>query len=511
MAVSLLPVSIMFVLHQTTAYNLVLIGRILAGLLYGITLMTFLLHIADNSSQFMRRYLIWTIPIISAMPTVLFAETISTITNIYDLVATTGVLMFVLAIVTLIFMPCTHESIIFLLESGNDLRALEIMLKLRNESRHFIRRDFNEFKMMLAEDISEMGNVLSTGNYRPLFAVLMLRVLNAITTSNSIYWIFLANVMVDIQNWTVLSPWNTPMVNETATTTADNDIDMANISRFYNETEYTTEPILFDTTPLYHVIDDDGDIWNVTDIGMTDGINSTATMPMNSTVMIDSLEEHTLDSLSLSNGTLWVNEVAPFIENISAFIANPNNHSLSMIQLAQFLLIVFAVKFVVGIVLMCVAEKFQIFRNRVILKATLWIGLINATFFLLTLICYRFDDNMLLFTFYMSKLVNILYGSYLLITFAIDTIGYCELAESFSLETRYRYIATILICEHFIYAGAILLIMNALCTFYLFVIQSILVCVICWLLLRCMPNDCLNRTLRGARDKYFVKIASTDS
>lgn len=90
------------------------------------------------------------------MPTVLLAEFVSSITSIRDTISSIGVIMFVLAILTLIFMPCTYESIIFLLESGNDLRALEMLLKLRNESRHYIRRDFNEFKMQLAEDTSDV-------------------------------------------------------------------------------------------------------------------------------------------------------------------------------------------------------------------------------------------------------------------------------------------------------------------------------------------------------------------
>lgn len=480
--------------------------------------MTFLLHIADNSSQLMRRYFLWTIPIISALPTVLFAESISAATNIYDVVATIGGLMFVLAIFTLICMPCTYESIIFLLESGNDLRALEIMLKLRNESRHFIRRDFNEFKMMLAEDISDTGNVLHTGYYRPLFAVLLLRILNALAASNSIYWIFLANVMFDFQSWTLLNPTANMQIENVTMAMSD----IANISRFDNETEYLTKPYdLLDTTETSTIyIDTIADYiynnpFNQTDIVDIDNITSTTPM-MDTTEFADefaddSIAERFVYNCSQLNETLWPDEADGVTEIDPTFVDLTVNHSLSVSQLTQFVLAVVAIKIIVGIVVMCMAETFKIYRNRIILKATLWIGLINTTFFLLTLICYRFDDNFLLFTFYISKLVNLIYACYLLVAFAIDTIGYCELAESFSLATRYRYMAAVFICEHSIYAGAILMIMCAQYTFVLFALQSLIVCLICYCLLRFMPNDSLDLTLRGARDKYFVKIATANT
>lgn len=340
---------------------------------------------------------------INLLPTVLLAEMIST-----DVDASIGVIMFVLAIITLIIMPITYESIIFLLKNGNDLLALEIMLKLRNESIHFTRRDFNEFKMMVEEN-AEGSNMSKCSNLRPLLLVLLLRLLNVLLTNNCIYWIFLANSWFDwYQYW------------------------------------------------------------------------------------------HNLNQFSPKNRSSY------------QFVHSAYSYRPPELQMIKFVLIVSLIKIVAGVPLLWLAEKFQVYRNRIILKFTLCIGILNFVFFMATLTSKWLDSNDLIFTFNISKLLSIIYCFYLAIAFSIDTIGYAELGESFSLTSRYRCIAIILFGEHLCQAIAVLLVINALVPFYLHVCQSVIICFICFLLLKWMPNGCLNCTLRGAPEKYFVKTASTN-
>lgn len=473
-----------------SSYNLLLIGRALAGILYGITLVTLILHIVDNSSQFMRRHFMWTISVINLLPTVLLAEFISTVTGFSDINASIGVLMFALSIFTLIFIPCTYESIVFLLQNRMDLRALEIMLKLRNESRHYIRRDFNEFKMMLTEDCSDNNrNIFSNGNSRPLCLILLLRLLSVLLTNNCMYWIFLANIWLDCKHW--MHPVNlSPQILEISQTV------FAENRTTFNESEFMSSDDIVGESSMLNV--------------------------ENSTIA-ESIANTTLTDTSQFNQSMMFNQIfdgplaadvlkVPF-DNISMianqlFIHTAYSYRLPIIQVAQFLLIVSFLKILLGIPFLCLAEKFQVYRNRLIFKFTLCIGVVNLIFFMATVVCNIIDDT-LLFTFYMAKLLTVIYGFYLLIAFSIDTIGYCELGESFSLVKRYGCIAFIVICEYLFHAIAILLIMNALFRFYFHVVQSVIICFICYLLYKRMPNECLNSTLRSGRDKHFVKMATT--
>lgn len=495
-AVCLIPVSTTFVVHQTSSYNLLLIGRASAGTLYGITLVTLILHIADNSSQFMRRHFMWSISAINLLPTVCLAEIISTVTGFCDVNASIGVIMFALAILTLIFMPCTYESIVFLIANGTDLRALEIMLKLRNESRHYIRRDFNEFKMMLVEDYSDGSNIFKNGNSRPLFLVLSLRLLNVLLTSNCIYWMFLANIWFDYQHW-------------------NRSDDLSNDMLDIVQNMFTTQSA-FNATNINSTIDLFDESQNATDYGL----------PFTNNSIFNVTEFQNNEMLTAFNGTfskfnetlddqLFVDEPNAETVNNSSIVSHLFIHSayayqLPILPVAQFLVIVSIIKILVGIPFLCFAEKFQMYRNRIVFKVTLCVGVINLVFFMTTLVCNLIDDS-LIFTFYIAKLLSIIYSFYLLIAFSIETIGYCELGESFSLTKRYGCVAFIIVCEYLCYAVAILLIMNALFRFYFHVVQSMVICIICFILLKWMPNECLNCTLRSARDKHFVKMANANN
>lgn len=542
MAVACIPVSAAFVVEHT--YNLLLIGRLLAGILYGIVLVTLLLHIADNSSQFMRRHFMATIALVNLLPTVLIAEFLSTVTRFCDVTASTGVCMFVLAILTLIFMPCTYESIVFLLENGWDLRALEIMLKLRNESRPFIRRDFNEFKMMLMEDYGGDGrssnangcgccclrNICADGNSRPLILILLLRLLNVFLTSNCVYWLFLTNVWFDYKHWTGGNDGgdngNEFTSNETTTTTPDDNELFGNVSE--NVTiDWNNDTIIAEMTTLPSNIYESIDALNETLIDQSGApfdvplAQNTVFNEFVSAIQNDEFSFNFNDNGDIrmtgddSNGTS-ANQL-PYLRvtgNITwfsdLFTRSAYSYQLPALHIAQFLIIVCIIKIIMGIPFHCLMERFQVYRNRAVYKIILCIALINFMFFAATMVCSWYDDS-LLFTFYMAKLLSLIYGLYLLIAFCIDAIGYAELGESFSLIKRYGSIAIIIAGEYGFLAIAIVLVKTALYRFYFHVMQSAIICIICYVLLRRMPNECLHCTLRSARDKHFVKMATTNN
>lgn len=511
---ALLPVSLLFVIYQTSSYNFLLIGRSLAGTLYGVILITLILHIADNSSQFMRRYFIGIISIITIMPTILVAELLSKITNIRDTIESCGIIMFVLAIVTLIFMPCTYESIVFLLDNGNDLRALEILLKLRNESRHYIRHDFNEFKMMLAEDSNDCGgcNIFCDGNSRPLYLLCLLRLLNVLASGSAVYWIFLSLVWFDYHQW----PFGTTNLVFKQMLVVSENVSATEIPiNFSNTTDFD----YYSNISLVQA-DSANSNWNLDPMGYSEMSNNSisaefitnGTFPLNGTDDSWPLNQTEVSSTNstfdYSNSFDPPNYMTSFAQHL--FIQTAYSYHLPSLPIADILLIVFLIKIILGIPMMCLAEKFQIYRNRILFKITYCVGALNLIFFIGTMVCYRIDDNSLIFTFYMAKLLNLVYATYLLVTFSIETIGYSELAESFSLTKRYGSIACITIIEQLLHIIVILVIMNGQFEFYFHVVQSTIVCIFCHLLLNRMPIECLNCSLRIARDKYFVKITSAD-
>lgn len=318
-----------------------------------------------------------------------------------------------------------------------------------------------------------------------MYLIILLRLLNALLSASHIYWIFLALIWFDYRQWTSM--------NLAAQMLAVADASQVNLNETaFNETDLDENLSLFNVSTssnhLFETIDVLLEQLNYDDVNDTE--SSTISMQMMS------------DEIPLLNFTSFGQHL---------FIHTAYAYRLPVLQIVEFLFIVFVIKIGAGVPMMCLAEKFQIYRNRILFKITLCIGILNFIFFCGTLICYRIDDSSLIFTYYMAKLLNLVYGSFLLITFPIDTIGLNEMAETFSLTKRYGCLAFITIFEQLFHILVILILMNAQFQFYFHLVESMLVCIICYLLLNKMPNECLNCTLRTARDKYFVKMASTNT
>lgn len=70
------------------------------------------------------------------------------------------------------------ESIVTLIESGRDAEAIQTMILMRGQAKETteIRENFNELKMMIAEDKHNKSGIFAKENLRPLLTVVFLRI-----------------------------------------------------------------------------------------------------------------------------------------------------------------------------------------------------------------------------------------------------------------------------------------------------------------------------------------------
>lgn len=498
-AVNVVCVSVLFISSPRSEYNFVLIGRALSGVLFGISLLTIIIHTADNASHYVRRYLLWTIVIINMLPSILLAEAAQYVAGIDGgLNVAIGWLMLLFGVLALIVMPCTYESIMYLLDTGKDLKALEILLKLRNESRHFIRNDFNDMKIMIAEDRNAGGNILKNGNWRPLLLILLVRLLSPLVANNILASVSVMNIWLDHQRVAM------QQAHEAAALLAiGSDVDAATL-------DYS---LLFDVDDFASLANETFETWeNATEtidtptFDFADDYNHTTT-DYPSAEENTTIERATNTDADVDMSTVSVPTVGDANELFFIHSAYEYNSIQYILDARIILVFVFIVKLMVGVPLMCWAEKLYIFRNRFIFKATLTVAILNVTFCAFSWCSYKLEDNVLIFTYYMFKLQNIINGLFVVIAFAIDVVGLNELAEGFSSAKRSGSIAFILIVEysvHFLYL--VPLVMFHQLPFYLNFVHWTVIIGISYLLIWLMPNECLDKTLRDARDKYFISI-----
>lgn len=466
-------------------------------MLYGITLLTTVIHTADNASQFIRRYLLWTIVIINILPSILMAEAISHRSGIIGgLNVSIGLLMLFFGVLALIVMPCTYESIMYLLYIGKDLKALAIVLKLRNESRHFIRNDFNDMKVMVAEDKSIAGNILTDGNWRPLLLILLIRLLSPLVANNILASVSIMNIWMDHQrdavrqaheavSLTAVSP-GMSAATKNYSLRYELDAFAQNANDTFESFDNVTEKVDSTTFDYY------GDSNFTTSEYQFDEISTTNEWTTNANTAYD-----------LATASVLTVDDA----NKLYFIHSVYEYKPCILDAQYILLFIFVMKVIVGVPLICWAEKLYIFRNRFVFKATFAVAVLNLTFCAFSWCAYSLEDHVLLFTFYMFKLQSIINGLFVVVAFAIDVIGFNELAEGFSLAKRHGSIAFVLMIEylvHFLYLLPLVIFHHL--PFYLNFLHWTSVIGISYLLIWCMPNESLDKTLRAARDKFFISV-----
>lgn len=488
--------SFFFIVSSNTVridHNSLLLGRTLTGIIHGIISVTLLLHIADNSSQYFRRYMLWVYAFVTSIPLILIAFLFTFVMDGVNCQVTTGFIMMASSIFVLILMPLTYESIVYLIDTGkNDLKALGILIKLRNNTRQFIRHDFNEFRIMIVEDSQRGGNIFINGNLFPLILVLLLRLLNAILANNLLNVVFVSNVWNDYSSATYDISESVEEVTDSFNLTSTTpDLFNSTDLNFLNSTDWSTTTI---ETPTENVTD-----YNYTLI--TEFINV-------SDLFVTSFTSRLKDTfLDLYNTSDDFNVTDLSTEDIqprdSIFIHTFYTFKKSPVAPEFILLFIFVGKLLFGIPFLCYAESSGIFRNRFFFKACIIIGILNLIFSIFVRVCFAYDDSSLLFTFYIVKLLNIIKISFILVAFGIDTIGYIELTESFSLTKRNGSIAFILVIEHIVNIITVYILFDYY-PFYYNYVQAIIVIVISYSLLRYMPVNQLNLSLRNARDKYWA-------
>lgn len=471
-------------------------------MLFGITLLTTITHTADNASQFVRRYLLWTVVIVNILPSILLAETVSYVAGIDGgSHVAVGLLMLLFSVLALIVMPCSYESIIYLLDTGKDLKALEILLKLRNESRHFIRNDFNDMKIMIAEDRNAGCNILRNGNWRPLMLILLIRLLSPLVANNILASVSIMNIWLDHQHVTV------QQVHEAASLMAATP-QLLNVPTFNYSLPYEMDEFAYMSNGTFESTENGTETFDTTTFEYgNDDLNFTT-------------NEYPFVEENVTTTTEWVTSTdsieyditklsVPTVDDANElyFIHSAYEYGPCILDAQFILLFIFVVKLIVGVPLMCWAERLYIYRNRFIFKATLTVAILNLAFCSLSWCSYQLEDNVLIFTYYMFKLQNIINGLFVVVAFPIDVIGLNELAEGFSTAKRTASIAFLLTIEYFVHLVYFLpLIMFHHLPFYLNFVHWIVIVAISYALIWIMPNECLDKTLRDARDKYFISI-----
>lgn len=87
-----------------------------------------------------------------------------------------GTLCLIYAVLGLAFIPClTFESVVYLIQRQQYREAIHNMIKLRNETAETweIKNDFDEMKLMVAEDLRTKPSIFQDGNTRPFILILL--------------------------------------------------------------------------------------------------------------------------------------------------------------------------------------------------------------------------------------------------------------------------------------------------------------------------------------------------
>lgn len=189
MAISSVVIIIWFEFY----FEAILAGRLLAGIGHGLIYMPTLTHAAENVVAIMRgrvlSFINFAITSTTFLVTLLYAVNSS---KNNDLVI--GILGLVFSVVALLLTPLMpYESIMFLLRHGDKQKALENLIKLRGlptseASDASAQYEIVDMQLQLDQDTSASSyewNIFASGNIRPLFLVIVMR-LNAILTNNFI-------------------------------------------------------------------------------------------------------------------------------------------------------------------------------------------------------------------------------------------------------------------------------------------------------------------------------------
>lgn len=183
-------------------YAAILAGRMLAGMTHGIVYIALIAHAGENTISEMRGRMLSGLALITTMSAFLvtFIDYINAYMNnsaysYNDM--TIGVVTLVCAGVGIVLNTiCTYESVLYLLQHGQDREAIQTIMKLRNESTETwsIRNDFADMRLMVSQEKNEKRNIFSKGNGRPIVLVALLRLQAFLSSNQVINWLLIAIV-----------------------------------------------------------------------------------------------------------------------------------------------------------------------------------------------------------------------------------------------------------------------------------------------------------------------------
>lgn len=157
-----------------------IIARTLAGIAHGLSYVTGICHASENTVKEYRGTLLscFHFMVLMSVFTVaaLIPLEIEPSVDMANFNMLIGGLCLLYAVLGLACIPCmTFESVVYLIQRQQYREAINNMMRLRQESQETweIKNDFDEMKLMVAEDLRTKRSILKDGNTRPFILILL--------------------------------------------------------------------------------------------------------------------------------------------------------------------------------------------------------------------------------------------------------------------------------------------------------------------------------------------------
>lgn len=165
-------------------YAVIIVGRLLFGLAHGCIYVTLICHAGENTVKEMRGRVLSLVGFVTA--TAAFILVSSSFDNYIHPNHLIGIVSITISIIGIFLSRCfSKESVVFLLQRGHHLMALDNVIKLRNEPAvsSSTQKEFNELQQYVANESTGSLNIFQTSNLRPLGLVTGLRYITFISNN----------------------------------------------------------------------------------------------------------------------------------------------------------------------------------------------------------------------------------------------------------------------------------------------------------------------------------------
>lgn len=194
--------------------TVLIIVRVLAGIAHGIAYITGVCHASENCVKEIRGVLLSCFNYMVMVSAFLTAIVIPFVqeeepADSFEVNVLLGGFCLMYALMAVAFTPClTFESIVYLIQRQRYSEAIHNMVKLRNESVETweIKNEFDEMKLMVAEDLRTTPYILKDGNTRPLLLIVLTKFVTVLGF----------NYAVNMVRVAAIDPVTTPVWSPTA-------------------------------------------------------------------------------------------------------------------------------------------------------------------------------------------------------------------------------------------------------------------------------------------------------